>query len=401
MIRRSGTDDSFNGNPGIAAVARREWIRIKGDRCYLLLMVVFPLIAFVLIWGVFQNESARDLPVAVYDADNTMLSRKLVRMIDAGQYIKVSNHVAFLNEGRDLVLRGTVYAFVVIPLDFERDVKRGAGAEIIGYYNAQTLLPGNVIFSDLNNTAASLSAGVNAAGRMKTGDSREKAAASIEPIRINQHILFNPYLNYVYFLESALLPNFLQLFIMLAVIRAFSSELKYSTTMQWLECSGGSVLNAVLGKLFPYFLIFSMLGFFSLLWMKFVLRVPINGSMMFLMAGTELFVCASLSMGVLTSALYPSFRMANSSGSFYAGAAFAFAGLTFPLSGMPPLAKAWAYMLPLTHYIKILVDQVNRGAASAASTPSFTALSIFLLLGVSAIPIMGLRMKNPKYWGLR
>ena len=92
--------------------------------------------------------------------------------------------------------------------------------------------------------------------------------------------------------------------------------------------------------------------------------------------------------------------LALSAAALYTAPAMAFAGATFPVLAMPPIAKAWSSMLPLTHYLKLFQDQSMRGAPLHVSLPAILALLIFASVGpVLMLPRMKKIMANERYWG--
>ena len=100
-------------------------------------MVVFPILSLVVTWGALKSGTPREMPVAVCDLDGSAWSRKLIRLMDAGPGV-ATRSVADPAQGRDLVLRGQVYALVILPVDLERSLLRGRGAEVVCYYNTQS-----------------------------------------------------------------------------------------------------------------------------------------------------------------------------------------------------------------------------------------------------------------------
>ncbi len=192
---------------GIRAVARRELGRIHRQPRYAMLMLVLPLISFALAWGLFFNQYPRDLPVAVVDLDHSSLSRQLSRLIDSAASMKVAYQPADPAAAKDLLLRGQAYAVVIMPRGLERDIKRGLGGDVIGYYNAQMLLPGSIISSSLGATVATASAGVNYQSRLRRGEMGEAARAHLEPVNLDRHVLFNPQLNYLYLSGCGPVPD--------------------------------------------------------------------------------------------------------------------------------------------------------------------------------------------------
>ncbi len=384
---------------GFVAVFLREISQIREHSRYALAMIVLPLVSFALTWGLFSNQYPQDLPVAVVDLDHSSISSTIIRAIDATSVVAVSFQAPDPAQARDLMLRGKVYAMVILPYGLEEDILRGRGGEVIGYTNTQMLLPGSIVSSSLNAAIANVSAGINFQSRLRHGEMDEAATAHLEPVNLDRHVLFNPQLNYMYFLAAALCPTFFQIFILMTAVMAMGSEFKNSTASKWLEAAGGNVWKAVAGKLAVYFISFSLLGLVMLAIILNGLGVPLRGSLSSLITATVLLVLAYLSCGILLVFLCPSLRMALSAASFFSGTAFAFVGLTFPQSGMPALGKAWSSMLPLTHYLHLFLEQTIRGAELSESINDFMILVIFAIVGISLIPLLHSHMKDSRYWG--
>ena len=106
--------------------------------------------------------------------------------------------------------------------------------------------------------------------------------------------------------------------------------------------------------------------------------VPLNGHLQVIVAATLLFVAAYLAVALMLVAWTANLRFASSVAALYSAPAFAFVGITFPTMGMPVAGRVWGALLPLTHYLQVLVDQSMRGAPPAASMPSLGALLAFV-----------------------
>ncbi len=390
----------MHNRKGIFRVARRECGRFASNPIYPLLMVVFPLLSFGILWATFQQQVLRHLPVAVCDLDRSMLSRSVTRMIDATPTMDVAFRVEDPAAGEKLLKEGKAYAFVLMPHGMERDAKRGGGAEVVGYYNAQWLLPGSLINRDLRKVIGTVSAALELRARQLRGEMYAAARAHLEPIWVDSHVLFNPQLNYLYFLLTTLLPTMLQLFILLVAVHSMGVELKEGSAGEWLEVAGHSVWRALVGKLVPYTVHFLVLGLFMNSLLFRYLGVPERGSILLIGIGTVLFILAYQAMGIALVAFSANLRLATSLVAFYSGAAFAFTGVTFPTMAMPATAKVWGELLPLTHYLRLLIQQAIRGAPYEASVPALLALLAFIVLApLVSLRRMGRLLEEPGYWG--
>jgi len=385
---------------GFIPVFRRELHIMAHSRFCTLFIFVLPLVTFVIMGAVFYQETPRDMPILICDNDNTALSRQLTRMADASAALSVAAHVADMEDGAARIRRGEAYAIFYIPAGFARDAGRAQAPAVSVFYNNQWLLTSGVISRAVREIVLTLSAGAELRTRMMKGETPQQAAEKFEPIRLDQHTLFNPNLNYRFFLLPALLPTLMQVFVLVMTVRAIGTELRYGTAAQWYAVSGGRPWVALLGKILPYTICYLVMCFFMLALLVRVFGVELRGSYWLLFAATVAFVFAYQSMGFFFITLTSNLRAANSLSGFYSGPAFAVAGITFPYVGMPVPAKIWASILPLTHYLRIVFQQTLRGAPVATSYHEFLILALFVLLPPALLlPKLGRIMQDPASWG--
>ena len=365
-----------------------------------MLVLVLPLLSFGLLWAIFRQGTPVDLPVAVCDGDRSPLSRKLIRMVDATRSMRVAFEVADAREGNRLIEEGRAYALILLPDGLEHGVLRGAAPTVVGFYNAEWILPGSLISRDIRTVVGTLSGGIDLRTRQKRGESYAAARAHLEPVRLDARALFNPQLNYLYYLLTALLPTMLQVFITVMAVHAVAVELKDGTARGWMESAGGSLARALAGKLLPYAVGHAVIAMFMITLLYRYLGAPLRGSFPAVFLGTILFVGAYQAMGVLMTAWSRSLRFGTSVAAFYTSPAFAFVGVTFPTMGMPAFARFWGALLPLTHYLRLMVERGTRGAPLRASIPEMLTLLAFCVVA-PLLAWRGLRraVLDPACWG--
>ena len=383
------------------AVLRREMRRIVTRPLEPLLLVVLPVLALGFTWAIFSAGLPRELPVAVVDQDHSRLSRQLTRMIDATPTVRVSERPPDPKAAEELILAGRVYAYVLLPEGLERGVKRGQSEAVVAYTNAQLLVPASLVRRDLLAATSTLSAGIKLRRLRAAGETEASARVRFEPVRADIHALFNPQLNYVSYLFVALFPTLLHIFVLLAAVNSVGSELREATAGEWLQSARGSLPRALAGKLLPSTAAFVAVATGAMALLFGVAGVPMRGSYGLVLLGTLLFVLAHQAIGVLVVALSANLRFATSVAAFLASPAFAYAGVTFPTMGMPAFARFWGALLPLTHYLKLLVDQSMKGAPTPVSVPSLLALLAFVVV----VPLLAWPRRrvfgDPRYWGKR
>jgi len=387
-------------NTGLVRVLRRELHIIAHSPFYYLFTFVLPIISFLILYAIFYQEIPYDLPIVVCNQDNSELARRLIRSADASSFLKVAQITTNFNEGAQWLREGRAYAFLYIPKNIEKKLAGDKPEAVVAYYNNQWVLTSSLINRALREVVETIGYQEEFIFRSLHGDNAKYISTWANPIVLDSQPLYNPNLNYRFFLLPGLLPTMIQVFIIMVMIRAFGSELKYGTVKEWMDKAGGNYWIAIIGKALPHTLAFTVLTVFMLTLLVYGANVPFEGNWNFMIISSILFVLAYQSIGFALISLTSNLRMANSLGGFYSGPAFAFAGITYPVIGMPFFAKAWSYSLPLTHYLKIFLDQAIRGVPTWVSVPSMIILFAFFFVPfILFAPRWKRFANNPEYWG--
>lgn len=385
---------------GLGLVVRRELSRIPRRRLYPMLLFVMPVAGWFTLGSAFVQRVPRDLPVAVVDDDASALSRAVTRALDATPSMRVIAADPDRARTGAVMRDGTAYAVVVIPAGLERGVLRGETSPVTVLYNAQWLVPGNLILRDSRAALGTLSASLDARRHVAAGLPPDRAVVRADPLRAELHPLFNPSLDYAAFLFLALVPALFHMFVLLVTVDTAGRELKQATARVWLRSAGGSTAVALAGKLLPYtawfWLTGSLLLELSLRWVG----VPPAGSRLLLHGAAGLLVVAYQAVGLLLVAVTANLRIATTAVGLIAAPSFAVAGVSFPLQAMPLAAQAWAAALPLTHYLAVQSQAVIIGGPAAASVAPLAALVAFVAAGFGAAALRFPRLlREPRWWG--
>ncbi|BCS98965.1 hypothetical protein DSLASN_45970 [Desulfoluna limicola] len=371
-------------------VVRRELGAVASSRLMLLLSVVLPLFAMALFTVMFRQSVPENLPVAVCDLDRTGLSRSITRMVEATPAMGVVP-VDDLAEGRRAVLAGKAYGLLVLPEHMEREVLAGRAPVSRFYINNQIMLPAGVIKRAMMKVYGSVSAGVKLGVSRGQGVPDVRARERAAGIHIASRTLFNPNLDYRWYLHAAICPFLLKIFIMCATVWSVGGEIKRGRVSMWLDTAQGRVHLALLGKLAPLTLWFTLLTWAMLALIFGVMEMPVPDKMGALMGGSFLFVVACQAVALSLVAFTGELTKAVSLTSFYAGSAFVFAGVTFPSSAMPLAARIWHNLLPLSYMVQLMNEQALKRLAPIESLGALGALLAIALVcgGVAWVKLSG------------
>ncbi|HEY6224896.1 MAG TPA: ABC transporter permease [Gemmatimonadales bacterium] len=384
----------------LASVVRREAARLRRLPALWALLLPIPVAATLLVMGVLSSEVARELPVAVLDLDRTPAAQTATRWLEATRSARITAHVEDLGAARSLLLERTVYAVLVVPRHFERDLLHGRSPHVTLLYNEQAVTAGNLIVGDVVRAASAGATALAVRGQEAAGRTAAAAAAAVAPILVDTHVLFNPGVNYSHALGLLLVGGVLQVVIGLTMVYAIGRELADVTVEEWVAAAGGSPVVAWAGKLVPYtmydcLLAFALLGAYAA-WFQ----IPVRGQAWLLAVGCVAFVLASQALAVLLIVFTANLGSALGAASILFGPAAAFSGVSFPLGAMPVLARAWAHALPLTH-----VMMLTRAEISVGAPPGVAARPLLALAAITGIALllagrrMGQALRDPALWG--
>jgi ABC-2 type transport system permease protein len=365
------------------AVCRREVRGILDRKSYLFLFTVWPLLLALLLGGIYAAGVVTKMPVAVADNDRSMLSRTLVRSVDACRSFRVAYRVETKEELESLMGRDRVVAGIFIPREFERRVKRGETQVVTAFINGSNLMTANLALADLRYAVGTIGAGVTIKYLRKTGSQRERALALQSPVKTDLSKLYNPGYNYLNFLGPGLWLAVFQQVIMLYGALLIAQELDKKTFGDLARTARHRLLPLVAGKIAPYLALSLVLlellyrGLFPLF------RVEIKAPLALVIVFSLLFALAAIALGFLLSALLRNRSDALKGMLVLATPAFLVSGYTWPLQAMPPYLQGIAYILPLTSFLEGFRKLYQQGAGFG-----YLAKDL-LILGVLCVVYLG------------
>jgi ABC-2 type transport system permease protein len=249
------------------------------------------------------------------------------------------------------------------------------------YTNEAYYVPGTLLMKDLKTASVLAGLGTTRETLYARGANEKRAMGIIQPIVIEQHPLNNPSLNYSIYLSNIIVPGILILIIFLTTAYSIGMEWKMRTHKKWFEMADFNVETALIGKLLPQTLIFSLIIIFYDVYFYKILQFPCLCGVWKMMGVGILTVLASQSFGLFLFGLFSGFmRIAMCLCSLWGILSFSLAGFTYPVMAMDPVLRVLAFLFPLRHYYLIYVNQALDGYPLYYVWPSVVALLVFLLL---------------------
>ncbi len=378
---------------GVKAVFKRELKEMFSRPIYLFGTLITMAFCSLFFLSLFSDGIPTKIPVGLVDNDNTSISRRFYRELNATPGVDVK-YFSNYTQAREAMQVGEIYGFLEIPKNMYSDMLANRRPKI-GVYSTQAyMITGSLAYRTFLTMGNLASGAIQREVLRAKGMSERDIMGMIQPIVLDNHLIGNPWTNYGVYLINAILPGILQLCVLLMTIFPIGYELKRRTSREWLETGGGSMFTAIIGKLLPYTIIFIVLGLGINILLYKVMSYPLQGSILMMFSAIILLVIAAQAFGVFMIGLFPVLRDGVSFAALYGILSISLAGMTFPLEYMPSPVWGVGQLFPLRHYFLIYVKEGMLAGGFANVWLEYVCLLAFLIFPFTIIT----RLKKAVYF---
>ncbi|HEY3382806.1 MAG TPA: ABC transporter permease [Vicinamibacterales bacterium] len=339
------------------------------------LVLVAALVLYAFFYPIpYLPEVLKHVPVVVVDLDQSELSRKLVRMIDAHELTHVAADARSLCEAEDIVRAGKADGVLVIPQQFERKVRRGDQAQVAAYADASYFLVYRQVLTGALEATGTLSAGIEIRRLQATGMPIDQAMKARDPLPLTMRPLFNPTEGYGTYIVPAVLVLILQQTLLVGIGLVGGTERerggKHGRDARAARQDGvgrasgpsGSALSILLGKAVAYFALYLVhsLFYFGIVYKLFGFQQRADA--LTLLWFVTPFLLSVIFLGLTTRVLFRSREMALQVLLFTSLPALFLAGFSWPVEALPRWLATCADALPSTTGIAGFLRLTQMGA---------------------------------------
>lgn len=382
---------------GFIAGMRREVRRWSHRFIYLFGMIVVPLGVTLFFLNFLNKGLPNHVPTAVVDLDKSALSRTLTRSLNAVDIIEIDHYCESYDDALEEIRRGDIFGFFVIPNNFEKETLSGKGPTLEYYSNMTYFIPGTLAFKGFKTVSVMTTAGIVKQTLTSLGLSDAKSMSMIQPLDVQTFAIGNPWMSYAIYLCPSFSMATLVLIILLMTVMQITSEIKYGTSVLWLDTANGSIFRAVISKLLPATIVFSSVAIF-MQWLFFgVMHFPLNGSLAWMLIATILTVIASQAFGLMIASILPNPRLGFTICALFGILSFSFTGFSFPVESMYGAIGIFSYIAPIRYWFLIFINEALNGVGLYYSRLYFVALLIFPFLPTLFINRLRKACLNPVY----
>ena len=343
------------------ALVLKESLQAIRDPSTLLIAFVLPVV-LLFLFAYAVSLDVRDVRIGVVVESPSAPAQELAAAFAGTRYLNVT----FAHDRREVaeqVVSGKLRGFVVIPQDFEQRLTRRDGEPLI-----QVVTDGSQ--PNTANYVANYAQGVVQTWRAGLGAEAPSAAVVLEP-----RYWFNAELES----RRSLVPGAIA--IVMTIIGTMLTALVVARewergTMEAVLSTPASVVEILIGKLLPYFVLgmLSTLGAAALA--VFVFDVPLRGSLAALLLLSAVFMVPALGQGLLISSVTRNQFLAAQIALFSGFLpAFMLSGFLYEIDAMPWPIQILTWFVPARYLVSSLKTVFLAGDIWAAFLPNLFAMA--------------------------
>ncbi len=329
---------------------QKEFYHIFRDKRTMMILLAMPLIQIIL-FGFAITTEVKNVKVAVYDPSNDNSTTAIINRLQASEYFDIIYHLKSPSEIDDVFKKGKVNLVVLFSDKFSERMLHTQDAQI------------QLIADGTDPNQATMLTGY--AENIIRSYQQEIMQENKIPIQIIPEIrlLYNPQLKSAY----NFVPGVMGLILMLICAMMTSLSIvreKETGTMEVLLVSPVRPIYIILAKAVPYFVLSCVNLFTILLLSVFVLKVPVAGSLFWLVVVSLIFIILALALGLLISVMTNNQVAAMLiSGMGLMMPVIVLSGMIFPVESMPAFLRGFSHIIPARWYIsavrKLMIEGVG------------------------------------------
>ncbi|MBP6520921.1 ABC transporter permease [Shewanella sp.] len=342
----------------IFAIVVKELRQLSRDRMTFGMIVMIPLVQLML-FGYAINTDARHLPAGLVNLSDSAYSRALVKAVEATQVVDFKQRYLSAAEAEAAITRGEVKAVLYLPADLDERLVRHPS--FVGQqYLTQSYIAQPVGQWLVDGSDTVVASTIRSLRQMPLDEVAGRALKTAMPsFEVVQY--FNPEQRSVVNIVPGLLGVILTMTMVMFTSAAIVRE-REQGNMEFLITTPVRPLELMLGKIVPYV----MVGFVQVTIIlsagHLLFDVPIRGGLDSIALAAMLFICASLTLGLVISTIAKTQLQSMQMTVFILLPSILLSGFMFPYEAMPIAAQWIAEALPATHFMRMSRAIVLRDA---------------------------------------
>lgn len=351
----------------------KETKHIVRDRRTMLILFGMPVV-MMLIFGFAITTDIRNVKVTVVTAVMNQRIQQVVQRIDASEYFVVTQTVSNTQEAKQLLADHQADIAIVFSNDFANE-----------RYSEQASVQFLVDYTDPNMAEQR----VSYIQQIIMDELRSQQTTQQQAIA-NTKLLYNPQMKSAYNFVPGIMGMLLMLICAMMTSVSIVRE-KERGTMEVLLVSPVKPLYIMIAKTVPYFVLSIFILISILLISKFILAVPIEGSVITILAVSLLYIVLALALGMLISVVSQTQVVALLiSGMLLIMPSTMLSGMIYPIESMPTVIQYISTIVPTRWYVSAIKKVMIMGVGV-----NMIYEELIIMLGMTLL-FLGIALKKFK-----
>lgn len=351
----------------------KETKHIVRDRRTMLILFGTPVV-MMLIFGFAITTDIRNVKVTVVTAVMNPRIQQVVQRIDASEYFVVTQTVSNTQEAKQLLADHQADMAIVFSNDFANE-----------RYSDQASVQFLVDYTDPNMAEQRISY----IQQIIMDELRSQQTTEQQAIA-NTKLLYNPQMKSAYNFVPGIMGMLLMLICAMMTSVSIVRE-KERGTMEVLLVSPVKPLYIMIAKTVPYFVLSIFILISILLISKFILAVPIEGSVITILAVSLLYIVLALALGMLISVVSQTQVVALLiSGMLLIMPSTMLSGMIYPIESMPTVIQYISTIVPTRWYVSAIKKVMIMGVGV-----NMIYEELIIMLGMTLL-FLGIALKKFK-----
>lgn len=343
------------------ALVHKESLQAMRDPSTILIAFVLPVI-LLFLFAYAVSLDVREVRTGVVLESDSAAAQSLAAAFGGTTYLTVTP-ARDRREVAEQLVSGKLRGFVVIPQDFEHRLASPVPQPLV-----QVITDGSQ--PNTANYVANYAQGI-----VQLWGAGRRAAPPTAAIELEPRYWFNPELES----RRSLVPGAIA--IVMTIIGTMLTALVVARewergTMEAIMSTPASVVEILIGKLLPYFILGMLATLASAALAIFVFDVPLRGSLLALLTLSAVFLIPALGQGLLISAVTKNQFLASQIALFSGFLpSFLLSGFLFEIDAMPAWIQAITYLIPARYFVSSLQTVFLAGDVWAVFLPNLAAMA--------------------------
>lgn len=348
----------------------KEFLHIFRDTRTMLIVLVMPIVQIVL-FGFAISTDINNVRVDIVGDVSDNKVREIAERINNNKYLDVVSYYNFTNLVDDRFRRDETDVAVCFEKNFSEKLEKENSVSIKIIGDGSDPNSAQMIANYVSSIINDVNIGINA-----NGENEEKVKLLSPSVKYEYNPLMKSSYNFVPGVMGLILMLICSMMTAISIVRE-----KENGTMELLLVSPVRPSWIIISKALPYMGLSITNLITILLLSRYVIDVPIRGSLLLIALVSLVFILTSLALGLMISTIASSQRVALLiSGMGLMMPTMIFSGIIFPCESMPEILQSVSDIMPAKWYIIMIKKVMIEGVGIVYILKELSILSLMMLV---------------------